>query len=145
MKGKVIALWGRLNLGKSETIRKVYELLISKYKDAKTNEYPKPILNRVDIRVVLTINGIKIGIESQGDPGRLPESLSLFVEVSCNIIICATRTRGHSVDAVNALEQNNYDIIWLEKEKDKPAPEWEQINLMMANKLVSEAEKIINA
>lgn len=145
MKKKVIALKGISNRGKTWTVKKAYELLISKYKDATIDKYPEPIL-RKDIRVVLTIKGVKIGIESQGDPnGRLvkePNSLSVFVDVGCRVIICATRTKWATFDAVNALSQKNYDVIWFEQEEKEPA-EREQSNLMMANKLVSEAEEII--
>ncbi len=151
MNRKAVALMGITNVGKSWTVKKVYELLLSKYKDATTDEDPKPILPvRGDIRVVLTINGVKIGIESQGDPkGRLvkkpDDSISLFVDVGCEVIICATRKCGQTVDAVNVLGQKNYYVIWFKQEKKKSASEWEQSNLAMANKLVKEAEKIINA
>ena len=76
MTKKVFALRGIANVGKSDTVKKAYNLLTSKYKNS-TNEHEKL---GVDIRSVLTINGAKIGIESQGDPnGRLEESLSFYI------------------------------------------------------------------
>jgi len=145
MKGKVIALWGRGDIGKSEAVKKAYELLTSKYKNTTPDEYPKPIFEG-DIMVVLTIKGVKIGIESQGDPGgRLSKSLSAFVNVKCKVIICATRTRGQTVDAVTALEKNNYEVIWIEQEIKSTKSEHKPSNLVMAKKLVKEAEKIINS
>ena len=117
MKGKVIALLGRGDVGKSETIKKAYELLKSKYKSATTDGYPEPIIPvRGDIRVVLTINGVKIGIENQGDPEDCPRVLRFSARGRCNVIICSTRTRGKSVDVVNSLEKNNYDVIWFKQE-----------------------------
>jgi hypothetical protein len=141
MKKKIFALCGRADVGKSSTILKAYERLTSKYKNAK-KEYE--ILGAVDIRSVLTINGIKIGIEGQGDPGRLEESLSLFVKVRCQLIICATRTRGQSVDAVNALAEHRYEVIWFEQVISELSGQ-EASNLAMAKQLIKETEKIINA
>jgi hypothetical protein len=142
MTKKVFALWGRADVGKSGTIKKACELLTSKYKNAK-KEYG--IWGDVDIRVVLTINGIKIGIEGQGDPGgRLEKSLSLFIKVGCKVIICATRIRGQTVEAVNALAKHSYEAIWFEQ-VISDSSEQESSNLAMAKQLMKETEKIINA
>ena len=139
MTKKVFALRGIANVGKSDTVKKAYNLLTSKYKNA-TKEHEKL---GVDIRSVLTINGAKIGIESQGDPnGRLEKSLSLFIEVGCKVIICATRTRGQTVNAVNKLKQS-YELVWLQQDDKSDAPEQEANNLAMAKKIVEEAEKVI--
>ena len=64
---------------------------------------------------IITIDKIKIGIESQGDPNsRLFESLKEFVKINCDLIICSTRTSGATVGAVSALyASDNYDIIWV--------------------------------
>jgi hypothetical protein len=99
---------------------------------------------KVDTRVVLTINGRKIGIESQGDPhrGRLINgSLDLFVDTGCDVIVCATRTYGATVNAVNALQ--GFDIHWFEQpEKSQP---YEQIlrSLTMARQIVEKVEALI--
>src|SRR5438270_370149 len=90
---KVIALRGISSKGKSQTIRQAYDLLVAKYPQARVEHLAKSW--GIDIKVVLTINGVKIGIESRGDPSnRLPESLTEFAEMGCEVIICATRTRG---------------------------------------------------
>ena len=142
MTKKVFALRGIANVGKSDTVKKAYNLLTSKYQNA-TTEHER--LRKVDIRSVLTINGAKIGIESQGDPnGRLEESLLLFIEVGCKVIICATRTRGQTVNAVNKLKQS-YELVWLQQDDKSDAPEQEASNLAMAKKIVEEAEKVIGA
>lgn len=135
MKKTVFAVWGDPGQGKSETIKKITELFITNYPNA-----PKDlaILDfSDDIRVVFTIGEIKIGCESQGDPkSRLFESLELFVSVEfdCDIIICATRASGTTVDAVNELYEKGYDIVWVtnyrSNEKNKDA-----LNDMSANHL----------
>lgn len=140
---KVIALWGVANVGKSDTVKKAYELLISKYANALTGH--QILAAGADIKAILTIRGVKVGIESQGDPGgRLEKSLSLFVQAQCRVIICATRTRGQTVKAVEQLEPS-YQVIWLEQALKSTAPEQQSSNLAMARKLVEEAEEAINA
>lgn len=136
----VIALWGRSNVGKSSTINQSYELLIAKYpRTEKEHE-----ISRVDIRVVLTINGVKVGIESKGDPGsRLAKSLRLFVKLGCKVIVCATRTRGQTVDVVHKLEPS-YEILWIEQIATKPADR-ESSNLGTAKRIAKEIENLVNA
>ena len=100
-----IVLKGRGNSGKTETISLVYQQLKSKYPSLKENVL---IQNTIDIKVILAINDQKIGIESQGDPlSRLKQSLSDFVTAGCNIIICATRTYGMTVDWFNNYSTGN--------------------------------------
>ena len=139
----VFALRGAAKRGKSQTIRTVVEMLIENHPDV-TIEHN--LTTKVDVRVVLTINGWKIGIESQSDPtrGRLINgSLDLFVNTGCDAIVCATRTSGATVDAVNALQ--GFDIHWLEQlEKSQP---YEQIlrSLSMARQIVAEVEAVIRS
>jgi len=137
---KIFGLYGAANVGKSQTIKEVYNLLSSEYKTAKI----KHQILESDIIVVLTIDGITIGIESQGDPNsRLAESLSLFVKMECNIIICATRTRGQTVDAVNKLVKNHeYEVLWLKQDVKSDGSEYES-NKAMARRIVDEIEKTI--
>jgi hypothetical protein len=137
MKKAVIGLRGKGNVGKSQTIKKAYKILKSRHKTA-TEEY---LIDGADVRVVLTIKGVKIGIESQGDPGsRLEESLLLFVNVKCTVIICATRTRGQTVSAVESL-QPDYKVIWIEQDVRSIVSEHEPSNRAMARRVVEEVEK----
>ena len=139
---RIFALRGKSNLGKSQSIRTVVELLTGKHPNLKMEH---DHVTRVDVRVVLTINGWKIGIESQGAPNSrlIKESLDLFVRVGCDVIVCATRTSGGTVDAVNSLE--GYEVHWLEqREHSKPI---EQIlrNLAVARKIVEQIETLIGS
>jgi hypothetical protein len=129
-------------MGKSQTVRTVVEMLTTKHPQAKIEHRHT---TKVDVRVVLTINGLKIGIESQGDPsGRLVKpSLDLFVRLGCDVIICTTRTRGATVDAVSALP--GFDVEWLEqREKSQP---YEQVlrSLAMARNIVEKVEALIGS
>lgn len=137
MERKIIALFGVANVGKTQTIKKAYELLISKYPNA-TKEI---IRNNYDIQVIVTINGVKIGIESQGDPNsRLFDSIKLFVKVGCQVIICATRTKGATVKAV--IDQKpEYNVVWYKQKIDREEATQKQSNLNMAETLIAETEK----
>ena len=132
---KVFALKGRRNLGKSQTIRTVDELLRGKYPGARVEHEHR---TRVELRGVLSINGVKIGVENS-----TKASFDLFVSLGCEVIICATRTSGKTVNAVNALP--GYEIVWLEQ-RAQSAP-FEQVlsNLAMARHIVEETEKSIAA
>ena len=130
---KLFALQGRRNIGKSQTIRTVDELLRAKYPDA-----------RVEHEHVLSINGVKIGVESNDDNSRkLQASFDRFVSLGCDVIICATRTTGQTVNAVNALP--GYEVVWLEQ-RAQSAP-FEQVlsNLAMARHIAEETGKFIDS
>lgn len=138
----LLALKGKRNIGKSQTIRTVVEMLTANHPDASVEHNHT---TRVDVRVVLTINGWKIGIESQGNPsGRLVNgSLDLFVNAGCDVIVCATRTSGATVDAVSALP--GFAIDWIEQpDKSKPT---EQIlrSIAMARQIVEKVEALIQS
>jgi len=138
---KAIALKGVARIGKSQTIRTVDELLRVKYPDAIVeHEYR----TKVEVRVVLSINGVKIGIETTGENiKRINESFDLFVNLGCEVIICATRTSGKTVMAVNALP--GYDVVWLEQQAQSNPIERVLGNLAMARQIVEETEKSIAA
>ena len=84
MKKTIIALIGPGGQGKSSTIKLFFELLKANYPNLKI----KMINEDGDITVIVEINAIKIGIESQGDPqSRLGKSLKLFVKEECSFIV----------------------------------------------------------
>jgi hypothetical protein len=119
----IVALQGVGNSGKTTSIKKAYQLLIDAYPDATV----EVILNRVEITVIININGALVGIESQGDPrSRLPKSLDHFVRVGCEVIVCATRSYGGTVEAVKALD-GRYHIQWLTKDA-KQEPKAQEID-----------------
>jgi len=138
MKKTLLALRGTANSGKSTTIKSAYGLLKSRHKDVEII-YSKFYR---DFMVILIIKGRKIGIESQGDPrSRLGRSLDLFVREKCNVIICATRTKGQTVDAVTALAKQ-YKVNWFEQTKSAPSMR-QASNNAMARAIVRATEKAI--
>lgn len=119
MKTKHIsALYGSANVGKSTTLKKVFALLTAAYPTAPVQTLNPP---GADITFIIEINGILVGIESQGDPNsRLAASLERFKKAKCVIIICATRNWGGTVRIVEAL-QPEFAIAWHHK-KSEPQP-----------------------
>ena len=112
MKKQVIALYGTANSGKSTTLRKLFELLQRAYPKARIGII-HPV--GVDFTVIIEIDGVLIGIESQGDPiSRLDVSIELFRKRGCFIIVCTTRTKGRTVAIVEAL-QPEFAITWHRK------------------------------
>lgn len=137
---KVIALRGVAKVGKSQTIRKAYDLLLVQYPSAQRGCL---IIGKTDVRVILTIDGVRIGIESQGDPnGRLKASLDLFVQEGCQVIVCATRTSGMTVEAVNRLE-GSYNLFWFDQVVEPQPSEQASRNHQMATRIVEEVKQAI--
>ena len=115
MEKTIFALRGVASVGKSQTLLEVYNLIITKFPKAKC-EFLK--LGK-DVRVIIIIGTIKIGIESQGDPNsRSFKSIPLFIKNGCSIIICASRTRGGTVKLIKN-QSPPFKINWYEKLKIK--------------------------
>lgn len=98
---------GKANIGKTHTLRKVYE---------KLNSHEKTILEQPndDIYATIKMGDFLIGIATQGDPmSGLKERLNELMQKSCDIIVCASRSKGYTVDDVeNSALQNGYSLIW---------------------------------
>jgi hypothetical protein len=109
VKRTIIAIWGGPSQGKTSTIRELVDVIRQGYPNAHVNI----LIDRTDIKVIITIGTVIIGIESQGDPPgkRLEQSLIEFASIPCDIIVCATRTGGHTVQVVESFHPP-YDIIW---------------------------------
>ncbi|MBR2167695.1 MAG: hypothetical protein IJ920_05135 [Paludibacteraceae bacterium] len=89
----LFAITGAANRGKTEIVKSVYQQLLQKYPEnaiiIEDGEYRK------DIKAILFVNGAKVGIESQGDPGyRQERSIDEFVNMGCDVILTAGRTSG---------------------------------------------------
>lgn len=73
---------------------------------------------KVDRTLIVMIEGHKVGIETQGDPGsRLGVSLRRFVDAGCEVIVCACRSRGDTMELVKAVEERGYAVQWFAKSK----------------------------
>ena len=97
-----------------------------------------------DIQIIIKINDLKIGIESQGDPdSRIFDSIPLFLKMECNIIICATRTRGRTVKLIENLEKKGFVIKWLKQQIVYGEEKQQKNKILMANEIIDEVTKLI--
>ncbi|HEY4239974.1 MAG TPA: hypothetical protein VGM88_09175 [Kofleriaceae bacterium] len=127
----VIAVRGIGRRGKTTTIRGVLDLL----RQAHPNAPPEGMVHTRDIAVIIVINGIKIGIESKGDPStELRLRLQRLREAGCHIILCATRSRGETVDAVKSLRPI-YNVEWIDKERSTATASQRQENAAMSQRI----------
>lgn len=120
MKKQLIALFGVGDAGKTTTIRKVRDLLLAKYIDAKEETLNGRL--RVEIFSIITIKGKRIGITSRGDRDiHVKFALEKFAQEKCQIILCATRTKGSG--SWNAMEKfaakHQYTIREIQKIKEQ--------------------------
>lgn len=109
----ILAIWNKAGKGKSDSIREFATLLLNTY-PTNVPTVTNPIKSKSDFSIIIEINGKKIGIESQGDPGtKLQERLSKLVTKGCEVIICSTRTSGETANAVIDIgKKSKYQIIW---------------------------------
>ncbi len=111
----VFALQGPSNSGKSTTLVSLYNAVCSKYPAATVQRVHN---GTADLAVIISgVNGLVVGIESQGDPGsRLQSTLSTFAAANCDVIFCACRTRGMTVGWVSALSPQ-YNIHFVQQKR----------------------------
>lgn len=117
MKKLVITNIGKASQGKTSSIKEVFAQL-------QKAGYPCDIIYEAiskysDVMAIFTIEGVKVGIESQGDPkSRMPESMNYFVKSNCQIIVAACRTSGETYQKILELNSKyDYDIIWSPNDK----------------------------
>lgn len=141
MKKSVIAIYGPSRQGKSETVRETANLLLAAFPHYKL----QAINTGGDITYIVEINGVKIGLESQGDPkSRIFHSLQTFVNERCDIIICACRSRGETANAVEDLYRiNQYEIIWSTNHRSGNKKH-SQLNQIAANEILELIKLIMN-
>lgn len=97
----IIANMGEGNVGKTESIIMVYEKLMNVKIDRK------------DICEVVEINGVKIGIASDGDSIKIIEAnLDRLAKANCRIILTACRSNHSSVVLLNKYKNEYKYRIW---------------------------------
>lgn len=106
---RVYALYGPSNSGKTSTLNQFVEHLKIK---AEKELYSKKLSNG-DQLIVMLVNGVYIGISTQGDSKAQVERNLDLIEPKCNIIFCATRTRGGTCHHV--IERFGQKLTWLQQ------------------------------
>lgn len=142
MNKTIIGIYGPSGQGKSSTIKRVCQLILANFPAASHN--PITIDYSVDIFVVITIGKVTVGIESQGDPNsRLAESLKEFVNQNCDLIVCATRTSGQTVHAVEKMySKHGYENIWVTNYRSNQKHQ-DKLNDLSAQHIIELIQKLL--
>ncbi|MCE2734576.1 MAG: hypothetical protein ACOVOF_00655, partial [Chryseotalea sp.] len=142
MKKVILANWGHAQQGKSDTLKRVAQKILTQFKNAVSD--PVTVNFKNDITLIITINNTKIGIESHGDPGSiLPKSLKCFSEKNCDIIICSTRTSGETVHIVNKIaDAHQYYVIWVTNYRSENKNH-QELNDLSANHIVDMIQRLM--
>ena len=139
MKNTTIAIAGRLVQGKSETIYLLRDLIRTTY-TVKENVF---FDDGKDVKVIMEIGEIKIGIESEGDPdSRQPDSIKHFIKDDCNIIISTCRTRSDTKDALTETQRFGYRVIWSRNYRSEHVSH-QKLNDLSANSLLELLDSIL--
>lgn len=86
----IICLIGRQNSGKTSSIREVYKSITGNYPDEEgdfNGTYQHPEFGN-------------IGFSSWGDPGANEEPLDEILQMNCDFVISACRSKGQTIDVV---------------------------------------------
>ena len=119
MQRTVFALFGIGDSGKTTTISLVYNHFRQR---GATVIYGGDYARRrqkgaTEIKgAVLEIDGVLVGFASPGDrPDILLPLLEALIERGCIIIVCATHTRGGTVEVVRERGRQGFQVEWIEK------------------------------
>jgi len=107
---QIFTLRGKSNVGKTETLRLLLDALIMGYPNAIPTWIHGPA-GRNSCVVLSNVGKFTVGIEGYGDrPERISASFRQFRKWRCDLIFCAARTKG---DTLNFIVQNKGDLIHL--------------------------------
>lgn len=111
----LFALQGASNNGKSTTLRMLIAEVAKLYSDGGLTILAP---GKRDLKVLFkSLRGLKVGIETRGDPGsRLKVSLSDFQRIGCDIIFCSCRTRGSTTLWVRRLSPD-YTVVFVQQKR----------------------------
>ncbi|HMQ70413.1 MAG TPA: hypothetical protein PKA90_15595 [Ignavibacteria bacterium] len=139
----IIALRGKGNSGKSNTLRILDELLSQNDFESIRSSIE---LGYADFISIFSKNGKLIGITSSGDTYDLVhDALSELINDRCVICVCACRSYDRVPPGTNAeiTEFTNYENLFLEKTLDENINTQDTTNRNDANRLLTEIYNLL--
>lgn len=134
MQKLVIANWGVGEKGKSSSVKNVFALLSEKFPSIV-------LINNGDIKAMVQIGEVLVGIESQGDPkSRQGESLRNFQKMGCDIIVCASRSYGETCENIKDLKNHGYQVVWTQNDRTDDETMHDYLNRRYAERVVEMIE-----
>jgi hypothetical protein len=116
-KPRIICISGKSNVGKSETIRELAQILLPFSTRSpvwhKPKSAPSPKNLPIDITLEVWVKNEHIGIHSMGDEEQgIKKALNLFAKNGCSLIFCTCRSKGNTLNAVTDFaKRNSYTLI----------------------------------
>ena len=116
----IICDFGRSDWGKSQTLLKVIDML-----KAIVKPTVEELIDDYDKYALFDINGKRIVVSTQGDPDSYQEEgLNRAVAQNADVIVCASRTKGSTLETVYEIAKNGYQVVrfsnFFAEEKDLP-------------------------
>lgn len=111
----IIANYGTENVGKTASIKLVYNKLHQLITDENCRDLHSPEDNNGDLCAILTINNVKVGISSLGD--LCPKHTAWLDELvgeGCDIILAACHDYDDTTKTIYSLKAKGYRILWTE-------------------------------
>lgn len=111
----IIANYGDSNVGKTTSIKLVYNKLHQIIADENCRVLHSPEENNGDLCAILIINDVKVGISSLGD--KIPQHAEWLDELvceDCDIILAACHDYDDTTKKIYSLQTKGYRIIWTE-------------------------------
>lgn len=111
----IIANYGTENVGKTTSVKLVYNKLHQLITDENCRDLHSPEDNNGDLCAILTINNIKVGVSSLDDKcDEHAEWLDELVGEECDIILAACHDNDETTKKIYSLEKKGYRILWTE-------------------------------
>lgn len=111
----IIANYGTENVGKTTSIKLVYNKLHQLVTDENCRDLHSPEDNNGDLCAILTINNVKVGISSLGDDIKAhAEWLDELVADECDIILTGCHDYDNTTKKIYSLKAKGYQILWTE-------------------------------
>ena len=145
MEKTLLAIYGTNDIGKTTSIKNFFLKFITKHSAQIKEIKGSDNVNSNEIYKIIELqNDIKIGVCSCGDNGKNLEILKKFTSEDCKVIVCASRTKGASVDSINIfIDESKKEIQEIKNNMTKYNVKWIHKSYFWDNPDYYE-EKILN-
>ena len=110
---KIIVLNGKANCGKTSVLKKLYAKIVADNLFLQIYFQQESVY---DLSAMFECGGKKIGITTLGDgETELKKTFNIFAKESCDLVVCASRSRDTKNGAVRYIKSLGADLIWYKK------------------------------
>lgn len=110
---KIIVLNGKASCGKTTVIKKLYAKLVANPTFVQCYFRKE---SAFDLSAIFEYNEKKIGLTTFGDgENELKNAFNVFISESCDLVVCASRSRDTKNGAVRYIKSLGAHLIWYKK------------------------------